>query len=410
MLTRRAGIKPDGVAGRQTTVESWIALTGWSFLAAKVPGVVDVAFGVAGMSSVGALLRDLESTVARGSLEERAAILGKLTDLFVATAQGMAEDQVSVFDVVIGRLARAIETRARVELAERMAGIDNAPSGVVRQLALDDIAVARPVLVSSSRLSDQDLVAIAAAKGRDHMLAMTERTDLGEPVTDFLILRGGRVVTHAVAANQTARFSRHGMGVLVMRAVQDEALQATLGTRKDVPAELAEQLVLAAKHAARRRLEAALDPVMAPAVEGAVERGAQDVASQGGLEDDLGKFSAALADVKQVHDAGELDEPRLAAYARAGQSEHAVCAVAVLSGLSLNASEQTLLGADREAVLITGRALGWPWDTVRSLIELRQDQGRSAPAIERAKQSYRNLSPATAQRVLGFLRMRDAAP
>ena len=144
----------------------------------------------------------------------------------------MDDDQVSVFDVVIGRLSRAIELRARIELSERLAPVPNAPSGVVRQLALDEIAVARPVLIGSPRLTDQDLVAVSAAKGRDHMLAITERPNLGEPVTDFLILRGGRVVTHAVAANQTARFSRHGMGVLVMRAVQDDALQATLGARQ----------------------------------------------------------------------------------------------------------------------------------------------------------------------------------
>ena len=200
------------------------------------------------MSSVSALLRDLEATMVRGSGEERVQILARLTDLFLSTASGMAEDQVSVFDVVIGRLSRAIEVRARIELAERLADVPNAPGGVVRQLALDEIAVARPVLIASPRLSDQDLVAISAAKGRDHMLAITERPDLGEPVTDFLILRGGRVVTHAVASNQSARFSRHGMGVLVMRAVQDDALQATLGTRRDIPSELGDQLMAAAKN------------------------------------------------------------------------------------------------------------------------------------------------------------------
>ncbi len=141
------------------------------------------------MSSVSALLRDLEATMVRGSGEERVQILARLTDLFLSTASGMAEDQVSVFDVVIGRLSRAIEVRARIELAERLADVPNAPGGVVRQLALDEIAVARPVLIASPRLSDQDLVAISAAKGRDHMLAITERPDLGEPVTDFLILR-----------------------------------------------------------------------------------------------------------------------------------------------------------------------------------------------------------------------------
>lgn len=361
------------------------------------------------MSSVNTLLRDLESTMARGSNDDRAQILSRLTDLFVTTATGMGDDQVNIFDVVIGRLSRAIETRARIELAERLATVENAPAGVIRQLALDEIAVARSVLVGSPRLTDQDLVAVSAAKGRDHMLAITERPHLGEPVTDFLILRGGRVVTHAVAANHTARFSRHGMGVLVMRAAQDDALQATLGTRHDMPAELAEQLMTAAKNSARRRLSATIDPGLAGAIDGAVERGAEAVAAQGQVQDDLGKVSAALLEINRLNEAGHLDEAKIAEFANAGATEHAICAVAILARLGLPATEQIILGADRDAVLLVGRGLGWSWETTRSLIGLRKDHGKSAPAVEKARQSYRNLTPTTAQRVLGFLRARDAA-
>ena len=360
------------------------------------------------MSSVSSLLRDLEATVQRGSADDRVQILSRLTDLFLATAPNMDDDQVSIFDVVIGRLSRAIEVRARIELSERLAPVPNAPSGVVRQLALDEIGVARPVLVGSKRLSDQDLVAISAAKGRDHMLAITERTDLGEPVTDFLILRGGRVVTHAVAANQTARFSRHGMGVLVMRAVQDDALQATLGSRRDIPAELVDQLMVAAKNSARRRLAASMEPSLAGAVDSAVEAGANAVAADAQLQDGLGKVSAALIEVNRLHEAGLLDEAKLMEYATAGSAEHAICAVAVLAQLGLPATEQIVLGPDRDAVLLAGRGMGWSWETTRALIGLRKDHGKSDAAIERARQSFRNLNMTTAQRVLGFLRMRDA--
>ncbi len=362
------------------------------------------------MSAVGSLLRDLESTMLRGSNDERADILSRLTDLFLATAVHMDEEQVGVFDVVIGRLSRAIELRARVELSERIAPVPNAPSGVVRQLALDEIAVARAVLVQSPRLNDQDLVAVSAAKGRDHMLAITERPELGEPVTDFLILRGGRVVTHAVAANQTARFSRHGMGVLVMRAAQDDALQATLGLRRDIPAELVDQLMVAAKNSARRRLSESLEPVLAGEVDGAVERGADAIAAGGQMPGELGAISAALVEIRELNEAGLLDETKVRAYAHEGATEHAICGVAVLAQLGLPASEQIILGSDREAVLLVARALGWSWETAAALISLRKDFGKSQAAVDRARESFRNLAQSTAQRVLGFLRMRDAKP
>ena len=356
------------------------------------------------------LLRDLDTTMARGSSAEGAVVLSRLTDLFLATAIDMDEEQVGVFDAVIGRLSRAIELRARVELSERIAPVPNAPSGVVRQLALDEIAVARAVLVQSPRLTDQDLVAVSAAKGRDHMLAITERPDLGEPVTDFLILRGGRVVTHAVAANQTARFSRHGMGVLVMRAAQDDALQATLGLRRDIPAELVGQLMAAAKSSARRRLSESLEPTLAGDVDGAVERGADAIAAGGQMPGELGAISAALVEIRELNEAGLLDEEKVRSFAQQAATEHATCAVAVLAQLSLPASEQVILGTDREAILIVARGLGWSWETTAALISLRKDFGKSQAAVDRARDSFRNLAQSTAQRVLGFLRMRDAKP
>lgn len=362
------------------------------------------------MSSVSSLLRDLETTMVRGSADERTQILSRLTDLFLSTAAVMDEDQVGIFDVVIGRLSRAIELRARIELSERLAPVPNAPAGVVRQLALDEIAVARPVLVASPRLTDQDLVAISAAKGRDHMLAITERADIAEPVTDFLILRGGRLVTHAIAANHKARFSHHGMGVLVMRANQDDALQTALGDRSDLPAELAAQLMAAAKNSARRRLFADLDPDMAAAIGDAVERGARAVAADAEIQGNLETVNEALTEINRLHEAKQLDEAAIIRFAAAGAAEHAICAVAVLSELSLPAAEQAVLGPDRDAVLLVARGLGWSWDTVAALISLRKDFGKSDAAVQRARQHFRTIPKETAQRVLGFLRMRDAQP
>lgn len=362
------------------------------------------------MMAVGALLRDLETTMGNGKGHERELMIANLTDLFLATASQMDEEQIGVFDVVIGRLSRAIELRARMELAERLAPIPNAPPAVVRQLALDEIAVARPVLLRSPRLSDQDLVAVSAAKGRDHMLAISERPHLRESVTDFLILRGGRVVTHAVAANRTARFSRHGMGVLVMRAGQDEVLQATLGQRGDLPAELAEQLMALAKLAARRRLDRAVRPGFAKAVEHAVERGAEAVAAAKAVPVELASLGLALAEVRALQAAGRLDEAQLRNDAREVKLEHAICGFGLLAGLSLPAAEQTLMGPDREAVLLVSRALDWSWETTAALISLRRDLGRSDAALERAQQSFEQIGKSTAERVLGFLKARDAAP
>jgi uncharacterized protein (DUF2336 family) len=361
------------------------------------------------MTAVSALLRDLEARVTRGSNDERALTMSRLTDLFVATADGISEDQIGVFDVVIGRLANAIESRARAQLSERLADIANAPTGVVRQLALDEIAVARPVLTRSQRLTEEDLIAIASAKGRDHMLAISERPELTESVTDFLVLRGDRVISHAVASNTGARFSRRGISVLVTRAIKDDALQATLGVRKDVPEELVQQLVAAAKESARMRLSVTVPHNESAILNSALDRGAADVASQADVSGELGRFGKALAEVRRLNDTGKLDEHAVSTFAGLKARDEAVCAIAVLSRLPLSGAERALFGSDRDSTLILGRALGWSWDTVRQLLALRSAEDNAPHVIARAHQSYDTLAPATAQRVLRFLQIREQA-
>lgn len=361
------------------------------------------------MSAFATLMKDLEFTMERGSGDERAAALSRVTDFFLSSAKEMDEEQVGIFDMVIGRLARAIELRARVELSERLADIPNAPVGVVRQLALDDIQAARPVLIRSPRLSDEDLVRVSSAMGREHMLAITERPNLGERITDFLILRGGRMVTHAIAANQTARFSRHGMGVLVMRAVQDDVLQAALVLRADVPAELTEQLMRAAKISARRRLNESLAPTLSGEIDEAIEKGAEAIVAEGRVPGSLKQVSAALAEVRKIHEAGQLNEEKVRGFAKEGASEHVICAVSVLTQLSLTASEQVVFGSDREMILFVTRGLGWTWETTAALISLRKDFGKSPAALDKSRESFRNLAKDTAQRVVGFLKTQQSA-
>jgi uncharacterized protein (DUF2336 family) len=330
-----------------------------------------------------------------------------ITDLFVASAGGLNDDQVGVFDVVIGRLANAIELGARADLAERLADIPNAPHGVIRQLALDDLPIARPILTRSRRLTDDDLVAIAATKGRDHMLAMTERAELSEPVTDFLVLKGDRLIQHAVASNPSARFSPRGMNLLVSRALKDEALQSALGGRNDVPTELAAKLMEAAKAAAHLRLSAGLPASEAAAVTSAIERSASSVARSQDIQQEVGRFGAALVTVRAMQDAGRLDEVAIATMAGSKAVEEIICAVALMAKLPLAGAERVILGSDRDSSLIVGKAMGWSWPTVKAMLCLRPAEECAQHILDRAHQSFDNLALGTAQRVMRFVQIRE---
>ncbi len=209
--------------------------------------------GVA-MSTVSKVLSDLDQAMAARSDDQRATTAARVADLFVNSAGQYSEEQIDMFGAVLGRLAANVAVPGRVQLSERLADVANAPTGIIRQFALDEIAIARPVLTRSPRLSDQDLIAVASSKGHSHMLAITERPHLAEPVTDYLVVKGDRVISHGLAVNQTARFSRRGMGLLVTRALTDDSLQSALGQRRDLPDEMQANLAQAVSASAKRRL------------------------------------------------------------------------------------------------------------------------------------------------------------
>jgi len=66
------------------------------------------------------MMSDLESAVASHSAERRNERLRKVTDLFVGGASQYSEEQVALFDGVIGRLAQDADVAARTELSARL--------------------------------------------------------------------------------------------------------------------------------------------------------------------------------------------------------------------------------------------------------------------------------------------------
>ncbi|TVR10224.1 MAG: DUF2336 domain-containing protein [Salinarimonadaceae bacterium] len=352
-------------------------------------------------------MSEIEVCVARSPSARRADHLTRVTDLFLRDAPMLSDEQVELFDVVIARLATAIETRARVELAERLAEVPNAPRGVVRSLAHDEIVVARPVLTRSERLSDDDLVAVALAKGRDHMLAISERPSLTEPVTDVLVKRGDRGVVHAVAGNPGACFSRDGVATLLERSRADEALRELLARRDDIGEAELRQILAIAKETARRRVQEERPGAGRPNVDYAIEIGALDV--EAAIVPGARNYGPAMAEIEALARIRPLVEGDLAGFAAAGRFEAAICAVARMSDLSLSATERLFEEGDSELLLVVARAGDWSWGTVRELLRLRGAEAAQPHALKRARDAFEKLKPATAQRVLHFLKAREAS-
>jgi uncharacterized protein (DUF2336 family) len=357
------------------------------------------------MTAQSSLLDDLEKALVAGSNTQRIEMLSRITDLFIGDAHRYSSMQVDLFDEVIAKLAVAIEAKARAKLSIRLADIPNAPTGVVRMLAFDDdIEVARPVLTSSERLADPDLIANAKSKSQQHLAAIAERKALSEAVTDVLVTRGDRQVAHSVAKNAGARFSDAGFRMLVKRSAGDEALALQVGARRDLPRQYFLRLLEQASSTVRTRL-AAENPSAGAAVEGVLSE------VVGGIRTETRKvssqYAAAITEVEAIKKSGRLGEAEVYRFAREGRFEDTAVALSHLCSVELDVVERALHDRGHEIVLILAKLAGFSSTGAKAILLLKSsDRGISAQDLDRALRSYEKLQLDTARRVLSFYNTR----
>jgi uncharacterized protein (DUF2336 family) len=114
--------------------------------------------------------------------------------------------------------------------------VAKAPVRVIGRLAhMDDLAIAEPVLMHSTRIEETVLSYVAKTKSQEHRMAIACRGQIDPSITDTLIEHGDDVVVRYVANNSGARFSEAGLRSLARRAETDGALAEQLLKRRDAP-------------------------------------------------------------------------------------------------------------------------------------------------------------------------------
>ncbi len=360
------------------------------------------------MAAALSLIPELDDIVKNGSAEKRAEAIERISSLFLQGAARFETKHVALFDDILVGLVPATEIETRAELAERLSKLDNAPPTLVKQLAREaEIRIAGPILSRSPLLDDPTLVDIARGRGQEHLAAISGRKTLSPAVTDVIVRRGDRDVVRNVAANAGAQFSEYGYSGLVKRATDDGMLAMTVGQREDLPAATLKQLLAKSVDVVRRRLFDMAKPKQKAAINQAMIELSGAPKSQPLARD----FEPAQRAILALHQAGNLDQAALLDFARQHKYEEAVAALAAMTGMRLNVVNQLMLGDRYDPVLLLGKSIGLEWATVRALLVLRLGPGKvpSGPDIEEARINYERLSPATAQRVLTFWRLRDKA-
>jgi uncharacterized protein (DUF2336 family) len=346
-----------------------------------------------------ALLVELEEALSASSRNRRAEIAQQITSLFMS-GQNLGDDQVGLFGQILERLIDKIETRALVELGERLATVERAPNVIVHRLAEhDEILVAGPVLSGYANLDDACLVDISETKSQAHLLAISQRSAIAEPVTDVLVRRGDCAVTLNLARNPGARFSDFGFDALSDRAASDETLAESVALRADVPAHVFSQILVRASQDVQRRMIAAARPDMHAEIQSVLDQVAGQLADERPVQR---RYDTVTRELLLAYPDGKIAEEDLLGFALNRKLDEVAGALSLVSSLPVVKVAQLLDDSRPEPVLFLCKALGYSWLTARAVLQIRPGQRMSPDALIAASEGFGRLSRQNAQQIVSF--------
>ncbi|MFZ5670120.1 MAG: DUF2336 domain-containing protein [Pseudomonadota bacterium] len=351
-------------------------------------------------------LHDLIALARETDSARRRELLRGVTDLFFS-GDGHGATTLSLFDDVLGQLAGEMEVAVRAELAERMSADAGAgaPVGLMRRLASDEIAVARPVLQHSGALSDADLVQVARTRGQDHLRAISRRHTLSATVADAVVEHGDDATLGVLLRNEGAALSRRAHEQAVDRAAANPALREAVVTRQSLPIDLLNEMYFVVEARLRDRIlarNAAIDPAQ---LEAALAAGRKRLAvHDGAFPPDYDEAEKAVRALKAK---GEISPRVLAAMLRNRETTRFMVALAELTDIDFHSARRILERKELDALAIVCKAADFDRSLFLTFTVLILDRDDHAMAKAKAHGDlYSALPREAALRTIRFWRMR----
>jgi len=361
---------------------------------------------------------EVEAVITAGSAEKCSETAERVTALFLASAGNYSAEQIELFGSVFERLVNTIELRAladvsaRIALAEmsaQLAPSPQAPATVIRRLARhEEISVAGPVLTESPKLSNEDLIEIAKAKGEKHLIAIAGRWWLQEAVTDALLGRSYASVSRKLVSNPGARVSAAGFVVILAQAKSDPELAIATGIRADLPHELRRQLLRSATDAVRTRLLSRAPSYLFEEIRAAISAASADISREFSRPDDLRGARGLIAQLKS---SGQLNEAALLKFAKQKRYDETVVALAELSRSSIEIVRPLMQTLRSDGILVPCKVAGLGWETVDAVLDCRFLAGITADDQRaKLKRQFAELTGEKAKGLLNLWMVRSVTP
>lgn len=155
---------------------------------------------------------------------------------------------------ILTKLLQQARVDMRVMLAERLAIDEKAPLELILALVMDEVEVAKPILLKSQSLKDTDLIYIVDEAQSPHWQTIAQRENITGKVVERLIETGDEITAICILDNETIHLSKTHMKALVDLAQKTETLHQPLLGRREFDNQLAARLYWAVSNELRYTL------------------------------------------------------------------------------------------------------------------------------------------------------------
>lgn len=297
-----------------------------------------------------------------------------VASLYRAQSHYLSERERGLMREILLKLSHDVEMAVRIALAERLADDEEAPKDLILMLCDDSIEIARPVIMRSRKLTDNDILKFVAQASVAHQETVAQRPNIGEPVTEVLARSETETVLVALVRNATARIGNEAFQTLVEKSKHLEALQTPLVHRSDLPPVLATQMCDWVSDALKTHITTNFKPTDAAA---AIDHASSAVRLQPAQQPVQGGDNAHKL-VEKLFASGQLKAGFLLRVLHQGQIDMFDAAFARLIGMELNAFKRAFYQQGPRAVALACRGAGIDRAVFATVFNLSR-QGRNVP-------------------------------
>jgi uncharacterized protein (DUF2336 family) len=194
------------------------------------------------MSSIKEVFPTMLALARERSELSRVQLAGMLADVFLRTDVTLSLREEEQVNELVDQLMLNSTPKVRTQLVEKFVDVARMPRRIAANIAKDNILIARPVLIGSPSLTDDDLIQVVASHTPDHALAIAMRAKISEAVADALVTTGDVRVMQVVAENLGARLSAKAIDTVVDAARYSTELRAPILHRPEIGTEAALKL------------------------------------------------------------------------------------------------------------------------------------------------------------------------